>query len=204
MVFKTAVSWIAVSCVAPLGISECAARYLLRRDVWFASHSEFLSLMPGKFGRYLRNAYYWMTLKECPLDCCFIFGVAFTHSEATVGHRIYVGANSRIGIASIGDDTLIGDHVHLLSGKQQHSFQNPELLVQEQPQIFRRIHVGGNCWVGTNSVVMADIGKNCVIGAGSVVTDAIPANSVAAGSPARVIRPTQNSDEILEEAAERG
>jgi virginiamycin A acetyltransferase len=187
-IFKTLVTGIAVCCVAPLGISERVARYLLKRDVWFAIHGELLSLMPGKFGRYLRNAYYWMTLEACPLDCCLIFGMVFTHSEATVGHRMYIGAHSRIGMASIGDNTLIGDHVYVLSGKQQHTFNDPDRLVREQPQVFRRIQIAGNCWIGTNSVVMADIGMNCVIGAGSVVTESIPANSVAAGNPARVLR----------------
>jgi virginiamycin A acetyltransferase len=36
--------------------------------------------------------------------------------------------------------------------------------------------------------VMADVGQNSVIGGGAVVTRAIPAWSVAAGVPARVIR----------------
>ena len=38
------------------------------------------------------------------------------------------------------------------------------------------------------------IGDNCVIGAGSVVTKAIPAGSVAAGNPARVIRPAADEE----------
>jgi virginiamycin A acetyltransferase len=185
---KAIVSYLAITCVAPLGISERLARRFAMRDVWFESHGEFLSLMPGKFGRYLRNAYYWMTLKQCPLNCCFMFGMSFTHSEATVGQRAYIGAHSMIGIASIGDDTLLGDHVQILSGKWQHTFNDPTRLIQEQPQIFQRIHIGGNSWIGTNSVVMTDVGKNCVIGAGSVVTRPISDGHIAAGNPARILR----------------
>ncbi len=185
---KTVVSGMAICCVAPLGASERLARCILKRDVWFEPHVDLLSLLPGKFGRYLRNAYYWMTLKKCPLDCCFIFGMSFTHSDASVGHRVYIGAHSMVGLASIEDDTLLGDHVHVLSGKQQHGFHDPDRLIREQPQVFRKIHIGSNCWIGTNCVVMADIGENSVIGAGSVVTDSVPDHVVAVGNPARTLQ----------------
>ncbi|MDY2640477.1 MAG: DapH/DapD/GlmU-related protein, partial [Ligilactobacillus salivarius] len=45
-------------------------------------------------------------------------------------------------------------------------------------------------WIGGHAVIGAGVtvGKNSIIGAGSVVTGDIPANSVAVGNPARVIR----------------
>lgn len=190
--FKRLMSVVSICIVAPLGVAERAARGIFHRDVWFQSHGEFLSLIPGKFGRYLRNAYYWMTLQSCPLDCCLIFGSTFTHSGTVVGHRIYVGAYSRVGLATIGDDTLFGDHIHLLSGKHQHSFEDPYRRIQDQAQKFTRISVGRNCWLGTNSVIMEDIGNNCIIGASSVITRPIPDNMIAAGNPARVLRPVHS------------
>lgn len=56
------------------------------------------------------------------------------------------------------------------------------------------ITIGQNCWIGGASVILpgVTIGDNCVIGAGSVVTKDIPANSIAVGNPARVIRNIQN------------
>ena len=50
--------------------------------------------------------------------------------------------------------------------------------------------IGDNVWLGGNTVINpgVTIGNNVVIGAGSVVTRDIPADSVAAGNPARVIR----------------
>lgn len=58
--------------------------------------------------------------------------------------------------------------------------------------------IGNDCWFGANVVVCpgVTIGDNCVIGAGSVVTKSIPANSFAAGVPARVIRPITEKDSI--------
>ena len=60
------------------------------------------------------------------------------------------------------------------------------------------VAIGNDCWFGANVVVCpgVTIGDNCVIGAGSVVTKSIPANSFAAGVPARVIRPITEKDSI--------
>lgn len=52
-----------------------------------------------------------------------------------------------------------------------------------------KVKIGSNIYIGTNVIVLrgVTIGDNCVIGAGSVVTHDIPANSVAAGTPCRVV-----------------
>ena len=60
------------------------------------------------------------------------------------------------------------------------------------------VTIGSNCWIASNVVIAAGvtIGEGCVIGAGSVVTKDIPANSLAAGNPCRVIRPITEKDSI--------
>jgi len=57
---------------------------------------------------------------------------------------------------------------------------------QDAPVILER-----NVWLGINVTVLkgVTVGENSVVGAGSLVTHSIPANVVAAGVPARVIRP---------------
>lgn len=58
------------------------------------------------------------------------------------------------------------------------------------------VNIGNNVWIGGNAVICpgVTIGDNCVIGAGSVVTKDIPAWSVAAGNPARVIKTITEDD----------
>lgn len=58
------------------------------------------------------------------------------------------------------------------------------------------VNIGNNVWIGGNTVILpgVSIGDCCVIGAGSVVTKDIPAWSVAAGNPAKIIRKITDAD----------
>ena len=55
-----------------------------------------------------------------------------------------------------------------------------------------------NCWIGAGVIICpgVHIGENRVIGAGSVVVHDIPANSVAAGNPCKVIRKIGEQDQV--------
>ncbi|HMO33828.1 MAG TPA: acyltransferase [Lacibacter sp.] len=54
----------------------------------------------------------------------------------------------------------------------------------------KEITIGDNVWIGWGSIVLkgVTIGDNSIIAAGSVVTGSIPANVVAGGNPARILR----------------
>ncbi len=60
----------------------------------------------------------------------------------------------------------------------------------------KAITIGDNVWIGGNTVICpgVTIGDSVVIGAGSVVTHDIPAWTVAAGNPCRVIRQITEAD----------
>ena len=60
---------------------------------------------------------------------------------------------------------------------------------EKQTVIYGKIKVGNNCFIGWGGTVLpgVTIGDNTIIGAGSIVNRDIPANSVAAGVPCRVI-----------------
>jgi acetyltransferase-like isoleucine patch superfamily enzyme len=89
----------------------------------------------------------------------------------------------------------IGSHCMLANGcfvsDASHRFDDPEQPITWQGfQSKGPTRIGENCWLGANVVVTSGvtIGERCVIGANSVVTRDVPAFSIAAGSPARVLR----------------
>lgn len=173
---------------APLWLSEKIARRILGRDVWLVGQGQALSLLPGKTGILLRNVYYRAILESCPLHVCLQFGCLLAYSDIRIGQNVYLGMHSKLGLTDIGDGTIISDDVHVLSGSRQHSAGGYTQTFQAQPMHRERVSIGRNCWVGARAIVMADVGDNCLIGAGAVVTQPIPANSLAVGIPAKVVR----------------
>ena len=93
----------------------------------------------------------------------------------------------------IGRHTLIGPKVQLLTAL--HPFDAAQRRTGLEAG--RPITVGDDCWLGGGVIVCPGvaIGDRSVIGAGAVVTRDIPADSVAAGNPARVIRTLTRQDE---------
>ncbi|HWQ52532.1 MAG TPA: DapH/DapD/GlmU-related protein [Bryobacteraceae bacterium] len=88
----------------------------------------------------------------------------------------------------IGAGTQIASGVQILSGAHQHSRSPSGGISGAEDGIFTAVSIGPDCWIGAAAIIMADVGANCTVGAGSVVSRPIPSNSVAVGSPARVIK----------------
>ncbi len=159
-----------------------------RWEAAFCLFAHCFSLAPGLPGDYLRVAYYRLTLAECSLSSRISFGAFFAHPQAKVGAGVYIGSYCIIGMASIGPRCQIASAVQILSGSHQHQRGERGEIGGAEHGVFSRIPVGRDCWIGAGAIVMAEIGEAATVGAGSVVTRPIPAHSVAAGNPARVIK----------------
>lgn len=106
-----------------------------------------------------------------------------------VGARTFINNNlTALDVAriTIGEDCQIGPNVQLLT---------PTHPVEPQPrrdklEAAEPISLGDNVWLGGGVIVCpgVTIGDNSVIGAGSVVTHSLPANVIAVGNPARILR----------------
>jgi acetyltransferase-like isoleucine patch superfamily enzyme len=108
-----------------------------------------------------------------------------------LGPRVYVGQHSVIfghGDVVIGDDTLIAMHCRIVAAN--HTIPSPGVPINSRPDLPRPVRIGRDVWLGAGVTVLAGvtIGDGCVVGAGAVVTSDLPANSVCAGIPARVLR----------------
>ena len=111
------------------------------------------------------------------------------------GHNITIGDGSWVnfGLTAldvapivIGQDVLIGPNCSLYTaipptepGPRRAKWESAAPITLED-----------NVWLGGSVVVCpgVTIGENSIIGAGAVVTRSVPANSIAVGNPARVIR----------------
>jgi acetyltransferase-like isoleucine patch superfamily enzyme len=120
--------------------------------------------------------------------------------------RIRIGSGTflNIGVMVAAVDLVeIGDHCMFANGcfvtDGSHRFDDSERPVPWQGFTSKGpTRIGDNVWCGANVVVTSGvtIGERCVIGANSVVTRDIPAFSIAAGIPARVLRPIDYPDGI--------
>lgn len=117
----------------------------------------------------------------------------FTPFYSDFGKNIHLGNNVFIncgcnfqdqGGIYIGDNALIGHGVTLATLDHD---QRPD---RRGDMICRPITLGKNVWLGAGATVVGGvtIGDNSIIGAGAVVTKDVPADSVAVGVPAKVVR----------------
>jgi len=187
-VLKKTVQLAALLLILPLLAIYLLLRPLSRQDELFATFAQILSLLPGTLGSYLRIAFYRQTMRNCEADCFIGFSTLFSQQGIEIASGVYIGPQCNIGLSAIGKDTLLGSGVHLLSGKNQHRFDDPSLPIREQGGQFEKITIGANCWIGNGAIIMACVGDGSVIGAGSVVIHDIPAGVIAAGNPAKVIK----------------
>ncbi|MCW2704210.1 MAG: nodL [Blastococcus sp.] len=110
-------------------------------------------------------------------------------THITVGARCFANFGLvalDVAAITIGDDVQIGPNVQLLT---------PTHPVEPRPrrdkwEAAEPITIGDNVWLGGGVIVCpgVSIRENTVVGAGAVVTRDLPADVVAVGNPARVVR----------------
>lgn len=188
LIIKKIASLFSLFIVLPLLVLYKIESFFIRSEKPFQGMAQLLSLIPGLAGEYLRREFYRLTLNKCSDDCCIAFGTVFSHTDCDIGKGVYIGAYCTLGKVSIGDYSLLGSNVDIVSGKKQHNFSDLNTPIKFQGGEYEKVHIGEDSWIGNSTVIMADIGKKSVIGAGSVVVDNIGDYSVAAGNPAKVVK----------------
>lgn len=192
---KAAARLAALVVVSPFLLWHWLWALLIGSDRALEGSSEALSLLPGLAGRYLRQAFLARTLAECHSTAVIGFGVLFSKAGARIGPNVYIGPRCQIGLAHIEKDALLAAGVHVTSGARTHGIDDPSRPIREQAGAVTPVRIGAGAWVGSAAVVMADVGRDTVVGAGAVVTKPLPDGVVAAGVPARILRPRSRAAE---------
>jgi acetyltransferase-like isoleucine patch superfamily enzyme len=112
----------------------------------------------------------------------------FRNATLTLGSG-YINSDSVIACCNritIGDGATIARNVYIYDG-DHHSILDDDgnILNKSTP-----INIGKHVWIGVGAIILkgVNIGDGSIIGAGAVVNKDIPANSIAVGNPAKVIK----------------
>jgi maltose O-acetyltransferase len=117
-----------------------------------------------------------------------------------IGDKVFINTNCTIldgGGVTIGNDVLIAPNVQIMAAG--HPIKADERMVypfEDEPDrmnfvnLAGPIKIGNGCWIGAGAIILPNvtIGDRAVIGAGAVVTKDVPADSLAVGNPARVVK----------------
>ena len=107
-----------------------------------------------------------------------------------IGDNVYIGLFSVITTLdhiTIGNNSMIASHVHIIDF--DHGIARHQLM-RKQPVTKEAINIGNDVWIGAGAVILkgVNIGDGVIVGAGSVVDKDIPAYSIVAGVPAKIIK----------------
>lgn len=98
----------------------------------------------------------------------------------------YINMDSKIRCRkriTIGDDVVISENVHIRDS-------DTHQILEENYESTLPVVIGNHVWIGANATILkgVTIGNGAIIAAGAVVTKNVPANSIVAGCPAKIIR----------------
>lgn len=125
-------------------------------------------------------------------------------SQIHIGARTFINYNAMlldVAPIIIGEDVMMGPNIQLLTPTHPLDAE----MRRAKWEAAKPITVGNNVWLGGGVIVCpgVTIGDNTVVGTGAVVTKNLPANVLAVGNPARIIRELSNGEQAVLRSGER-
>ena len=119
--------------------------------------------------------------------------------NASIGKRCKISSHTFIceGVV-IEDNVFIGHAVTFINDSYPRATTTEGGLQTEADWKVERTVIKKGASIGSGSTILSKttVGENAIVGAGSVVTKDVPANSIVAGNPAKVLRYIEQATEI--------
>ncbi len=183
-------------------------------EYWYSNYflaPQFERLGPGHhfmkpwnvsiFGRYIAIGNNVHVVTDSDRKVSFSTWTLNEHQgHITIGDNVLICPGCRFDSASlisIGDNCMFAAGSYITDADWHDIYDRTKSIGTTRP-----VTIHNNVWIGDGSILCkgVTIGENSVIGAGSVVATDIPANVIAAGNPARVIRPLDENRELVTRA----
>src|SRR6202790_1154543 len=163
---------------------------------------QFLSIAPDvKLGEGVKLSKF-INLYGCEIgDETKIGAFVEIQNNAMIGKRCKISSHTFIceGV-TVEDNVFIGHGVMFINDSYPRATAASGSLQTEADWKVERTVIRKGASVGSGATILSNttIGENAIVGAGSVVTKDVPANSIVAGNPARVLRYIDQIAEVTE------
>jgi acetyltransferase-like isoleucine patch superfamily enzyme len=156
--------------------------------------TEYLSIAPDvKLGKNVKLARF-INLYGCEVgDNTKIGAFVEVQKNARIGRNCKISSHTFVceGV-TIEDNVFIGHGVTFINDIYPRATAPGGALQTEQDWKVAPTLIKSGASIGSGATILANltVGENAMVGAGSVVTRSVPANSIVAGNPARILRST--------------
>jgi acetyltransferase-like isoleucine patch superfamily enzyme len=154
--------------------------------------SDFLSIAPDvKLGQRVKLSKF-INLYGCEIgDDCKIGAFVEVQKNAKIGNWCKISSHTFIceGV-TIEEGVFVGHGVVFINDSYPRATNSTGSLQTESDWAVERTVIKKRASIGSGATILANVtvGENAIVGAGSVVSKDVPANSIVAGNPARVLR----------------